>query len=166
MRRFAVLVAACAVVVAVVVFLWLGGENADKRVEAQDPTYSRDPILRLNTRQHTQPILRAGITADGSIVVTASRDATIRVWRTLDMQVVNIIRIPLSVDFATDPSSANLRAVDISLDGSMVAAAGQVRSDGTFKVFVFNTYTGEILRSPLAARGFIADVAFSPDGTL
>lgn len=139
---------------------------AGPRALPEHPIYGSTPILRLSGAQHTSNVTRGALSADGQTMVTASRDNTVKVWRVATMSVVNTIRVPIANEFLEDPGAAFMWAVDITPDATMVAAAGQVRSDGTFRVFVFNTYTGEILATPLEAMGFIADVTFSRDGRL
>jgi hypothetical protein len=133
---------------------------------AEDPLYGDTPILRINSNQHISAITRAGLSADGKLMVTASRDNTIKVWRVADMAVLNTLRVPITNDYLTDPGAAFLWAVDISPDGQMIAVSGQVRTDGTSRVFILNTFTGEIIAPVATMRGFIGDLAFSRDGKL
>ncbi|WP_168356003.1 caspase family protein [Sphingomonas gei] len=132
-----------------------------------EPAYGDTPILRLDPQQHSGTIFRAGIDAKGRLMVTAGSDDVVKIWRVDDpkqIRVVNTLRVPISKEAAVDPSAAGLRAVDISPDGMLIAAAGQTRADGTFRLLVLAAATGEILHDLLSARGIITDLAFSPDG--
>jgi WD40 repeat protein len=147
--------AAVAVAFAVVIFL------------LPRSVYGDTPILRLNPEQHSGTIFRAGITKDRHLMVTAGSDDVVKIWLVTDpnhIHVVNTLRVPISNEAASDPSAAGLRAVDISPDGSLIAAAGQTRADGTYRLLVLDAATGEIKRTLLSARGIITDIAFSRDG--
>jgi hypothetical protein len=135
-------------------------------VEADDPNYGSTPILRLNTPHHHSQIKRAATTRDGQWMVTVARDYTIRVWRTDVMEVAKTFYPPISNDYFDNPGSSELFAVDITADGSMIAAAGPSRSDGEVRVYVFNVTTGEMVASPVTAHGYVGDLAFSRDGRL
>lgn len=133
---------------------------------AEDPDYGSTPILRLNGLQHNAAFTRAGMTKNRAVLVTTSRDNTIKMWRTSDLKLIGTIRAPISNSYAADPGSNFLWAVDIAPEGGQIAAAGQVDSDGTFRLMVFDPLSGNIIASPLVAKGFIADVAYSKDGSL
>lgn len=165
--RFLIVLVGATVAVGLGLLIYFFVQQRTPISDEPDPFYGDTPILRLNPAQHAGTIFRAGITRDGRLLATAGSDNVVKIWRVDDpehIRVVNTLRVPISREAADDPSAAGLRAVDISPKGSLIAAAGHIRADGTYRLLVLDAATGEIVQELLSAPGIITDVAFSPDG--
>src|SRR3954470_947157 len=80
--------------VALVGLILFGAFGSD-RVRAQEalPT---EPLLRINTEQHTAMIRRVATDAQNRYVVTASEDKTARVWSLPDGRLLGApLRVPI-----------------------------------------------------------------------
>ncbi|MEV5750517.1 NB-ARC domain-containing protein [Actinoallomurus sp. NPDC052308] len=109
------------------------------------PDTSRGTLLRV--LDHDGQVYGLAVTEDGSIV--ASLDgASLRVWEPLGR-----VRIVL------DTARFSLRAVAISPDGAIIAAAGARR-----RLVLFDPATGDVTRMVRGPRRGLSQLRFTPDG--
>jgi WD40 repeat protein/serine/threonine protein kinase/tetratricopeptide (TPR) repeat protein len=114
--------------------------------------YYQDRLCQLELRTlkgHTQSIASVAFNPDGSRLVAADYDGTIKVWDTASGQELR----PLNVTGAVS-------SVAVSPGASRVASASL---DGTIKVW--DTISGEELHTLKGHTGRVRRVAFSPDGS-
>ncbi len=116
-------------------------------------------------------------TPDGKSLVTASRDARVRIWQPTGAELPDLFaasseavpRTGVPAPRKTNPIAWSkrilaghydrVRHVDVSPDGSLIASAG---ADQTAKIW--DTETGENLLTLTGHRGYVETVKFSPDG--
>ena len=125
------------------IFVW----NTD-HVLSGDPGLAPEPDFKL--QGHTQPVYEIIYSPDGSLLVSAGLDGTIRLWHMPEGTPGHVL-------------DAHLAAVwDISLnaDASLLASAG---GDGTIRLW--NVQTGELLHTFDGFGGYMWLAAISPDGT-
>lgn len=122
---------------------------------------SSEPILRIDSGEHTSMIRRVATDDAGRYVVTASDDKTARVWSSADGRLLSTLRIPIG-----SGGEGKLFAVAISPDGQTVALGGDTaRSyDGLFSIFLFDRASGRMLHRFSGLPNASAHLAFSPDG--
>jgi WD40 repeat protein/methionine-rich copper-binding protein CopC len=92
---------------------------------------------------------------DGSLIASASRDRTIRLWRVSDGVLLRTLRGHTGFGFVT------VTSVVFSPDGSLIASAS---TDATIRLW--RVSDGVLLRTLTGHAGFVTSVAFSPDGNL
>jgi len=142
----------------------------EPRITGQDPVYSPDGTVLLTRHEksvklwdaitetelrslegHTETVLCAGFSADGTMIVSGSSDKTIRIWDTETGRVIRTI---------TDPSASWY--ISFSSDGRKILSA----NGGIIKMW--NALTGELLFSHGDPYGLTDggwwSVQFSPDG--
>jgi WD40 repeat protein len=101
---------------------------------------------------HEAEVTGVALTADGALVVSASRDGTLRVWRTADGTLLWVL------SGHTDA----VRSVDISPDGATIVSGSDDRS-----VRMWRVADGTLIRSIHSdLLGRVLKVVFSPDGYL
>lgn len=122
---------------------------------------STDPVLRIETGGHLGPILSADSDSLGKIIATVSSDKTIRVWESGSGRLLQTLRVPIG-----DDNEGLLRAVAVSPDGSLVAAAGITGKswNDTFSVYLFERQSGRMIRRMPGIQYQIRSLRFSPDG--
>src|SRR5437870_13774372 len=69
---------------------------------------SREPILRVETRTHTDRITSAGIDAAERYLVTSSDDNTVRVWEIASGSLLKVLRIPIDISTPVEITSMAL----------------------------------------------------------
>jgi periodic tryptophan protein 2 len=104
--------------------------------------------------EHTSSVSAVEFTKQGSVVVSASLDGTVRAYDMVRYRNFRTFTSPTSVQF-------NSLAVDPS--GEIVCAAGSGASE-TFDIFVWSTQTGKLLEVLSGHEGPVASLAFSPLG--
>ena len=135
-------------------------EISDDKPEPDPTTHpiriSTDNVALLSPLRtlagHDAGVTDVAFSANGSVVVSASEDGTLRVWRAVDGTMI--------WDLAGHTDA--VRSVDISPDGSMIVSGSDDRTarlwrvaDGTLIRSIHNELLGRVLK-----------VAFSPDGDL
>lgn len=120
------------------------------------------PILRIETGMHNAIIERIGIDAQGKLLVTGSRDKTIRVWDINQGTLSRTIRPPIG-----SGHQGKIFAVDISPDGTLIAAGGttQVSQGGAYCIYIFDQMTGGLVQVIDQLPDILYNIKFSPDGT-
>jgi WD40 repeat protein len=130
---------------------------------AENPP-TQHPLLRIEAGMHTGSIYRSGISADGTLLVTASVDKTARLWSLPDGKLVRTFRIPISLG-----AGGALYAAALDPTGRIIATGGwdgywYENGAGHF-VYLIDTVTGRITRRLGPFDPVIGGIAFSPDGT-
>jgi len=101
---------------------------------------------------HEAEVTGVALTADGALLVSSSRDGTLRVWRAADGTLLWVL------SGHTDA----VRSVDISPDGTTIVSGSDDRS-----VRVWRVADGTLIRSIHSELlGRVLNVVFSPDGYL
>ena len=126
-----------------------------------------EPILRIDPGGHTAQIARIATDKLGRWLATASNDKTVRLWNLADGRLLTTLRPPIG-----PLNEGHIRAVALSPDGAVVAAAGATQfSDDTATVgpdgcsiYLFERATGRLLRRLSGLPSYIMHLAYSPDG--
>ncbi len=101
---------------------------------------------------HEAEVTDVALSADGALLVSASRDGTLRVWRTADGELIQEL----------SGHSDVVHSVDISADGSLIVSGSDDRTAGLWRVA-----DGALVRSVRnELLGRVLKVTFSPDGYL
>src|SRR5512143_1306334 len=78
-----------------------------------------EPILRIETEQHTAAISNIDVDRAGKVLVTGSEDKTARVWSLPQGKLLKVLRPPIGAG-----NEGRVDAVAISPDGKTVAVGG------------------------------------------
>jgi WD40 repeat protein len=92
---------------------------------------------------HTAIIWSLAVDSDGRFAVTGSAGSTVKIWSTLDGQLLRTIRIPVGPE-----PLGQIFAVAISPDGSTIAAGGWTErlSSGSHAIYLFDRESGGMIR--------------------
>jgi WD40 repeat protein len=117
------------------------------------------PVLRIQTKQHTSRIFRLAVDAEQRYLVTGSTDKTVRVWSLPDMKLQSILRVPIG-----PAQVGQIHALAISPDARLIAVGGPNRGkQGEDVVYIFDRESARVIASlavPLPAR----ELTFSDNG--
>ena len=118
------------------------------------------PILRIEPGMHTAPIVRIGVDATCTLMVTGSVDKTARLWALPEggrgsAKELRTLRVPIG-----DDNEGKIYSVALAPNGKWVAAGGQ-----THAVYIFDAATGRLLKRIGGLGNVIKHLAFSPDGS-
>lgn len=123
---------------------------------------SAEPQLRLETGAHTEVIRRIAVDAAGRVLVTASRDRTLRLWELPTGRLLRVLRPPIG-----EGNDGKLYAVAISPDGAFIACGGFTGGANEAKsVYLFETASGRMVRRLGGLPEAVTHLAFSEDGRL
>jgi WD40 repeat protein len=137
---------------ALAVLLWLSFSSI-----AQMPA---EPVLRIEPGMDTGTIWRIATDREGRWVATASEDKTVRIWELPAGTLRNVLRPPIG-----SGNEGKLYALDVSPDGTKVAAAGWTTAgDRDQGAYLFDRASGRLLRRLTGAPNVIKHLGFSPDG--
>ncbi|WP_447975441.1 caspase family protein [Nitrospira sp. Kam-Ns4a] len=118
------------------------------------------PQLRLETGMHTEVIRRIGVDATGRLLVTASRDKTVRLWELPKGRLLRVLRPPIG-----DGNDGKLYAVTLSPDGRTVACGGFTgAADEPKSIYLFDAPSGRLVRRIGGLPEAVNHLAYSADG--
>ncbi len=104
-------------------------------------------------RGHTNWVISAAFSPDGTLVVTVSMDNTAKIWNAATGAMVR--------DLDTGEVNSALKSAAFSPDGTLVVT---LSGDNTAKIW--NAATGAMVRNLVGHTGLVNSAVFSPDGTL
>ena len=140
----------------------IGIQAAHKAYSAQADAALDKAISVLYVQQafigHSAPIYRAVFSPDGTQVVTAGGDQTIRLWDRVTGKEMREFT-DSAANVRTDAPKAIL-ALAFSPDGATLVSAGE-----DYLVRQWDTHSGKLLHVFSGHTGIVDSVAFSPDGT-
>ncbi|MBX9894681.1 MAG: caspase family protein [Nitrosomonas sp.] len=123
-------------------------------------TLATEPVLKLETGQHTAPINRIDIDHEGRYAVTGSHDKTARIWSLPDGKLLTVLRPPVG-----EGHQGKVFAVAMSPDGNTVALGGWMSaSDTDVIVYLFDRQTGRLRHRLTGLENAVLHLTFSPDG--
>ena len=119
------------------------------------------PILRLNTTMHTSTINRIDTDAEGKYLLTASADKTAKLWNAQTGSLLKTYRPPIGKG-----KEGTIYAGAISPNGRIVAIAGWTgyEWDRQISIYVYNSFTGELLKKLTRLNNVVLDLEFAPSG--
>lgn len=119
------------------------------------------PFLRIDAEFHTQVVNRFAQDQDGRIIVTASDDKTMRIWKAGDGAPLATLRVPIA-----DGDEGAIYAVAISPDSKTLLAGGYtgVTWDRVFAIYIFDLETGRLRGRLPNLPAAINHLAYAPDG--
>ncbi len=120
------------------------------------------PELRVETGMHTAIIRRIAVDRNCSLLVSASDDKTVRLWSLPDGKLIRTYRMPIGKGHEGKAFS-----VAISPDSRYVATGGwdaQYGINRKMHVYLFDTYSGRLVRRLGKFTSVINQLAFSADG--
>jgi WD40 repeat protein len=115
------------------------------------------PYLELDTKGHMALIRSLVFTRDGSELISASDDKTIRVWEADTGRLVRSIRGEIGEG---DPGK--VYAVALSRDGRLLAAAGALGEGNPIRLYDFSS--GTLIGLLKGHDDAVLSLDFSPDG--
>lgn len=125
------------------------------KVQAQvAPYFGSDPVLRIETGSHTEPIRAITQSSDGRFILTGAEDKTVRVWEAQAGRLVRTLRPPLH------PGEGQVQALALTEDNGTLAVGGQMRDGKGFRIWLFDRATGELKRSIKGLAGPANALAF------
>ncbi|MDM8543002.1 caspase family protein [Desulfococcaceae bacterium HSG9] len=136
--------------------IWLIGTiNAT----AADPP--EEPILRIETGMHTAAINRIGMDAAERILMTTSKDKTVRVWDMASGRLKKILRAPMDTG-----KDGMLYTAALAPNGKTIAAGGWTgyALKGGHSIYIFDLSSGVIRHRIIGLPRAILHLAFSKDG--
>jgi len=116
---------------------------------ANGETTSSLPAIRF--LGHEGDVVDVAFNADGTLLASAGRDDTARVWDTTTGEML----------LTLTGHERSVRAVDFAVDGDFLVTGS---SDATIRVW--NLSSGEAVAVLVGHEGNVFDIALSPDGTL
>ena len=117
------------------------------------------PILRLEPGSHGGPARRVAISADRTLLATASDDKTVRLWRLDTMSLQHTLRPPIG-----DGADGRLYGVAFHPQLPLIAVAGTPIGGSEARIHLYHPLTGEWMRAFDAGPGEVKRLAWSPDG--
>ncbi len=123
----------------------------------------KNPVLRIETGEHTAEIMNIAILPEQHLLATGSADKTVRLWDMTNAHLLRTLRLPIEKG-----DEGKVYAVAISPDGQTVAVGGYT---GTWDkasccIYLFDRKNGELTGRITGLENVIKDLAFSPDGRL
>lgn len=123
----------------------------------------QQPFLVIDPGMHTGVVRSISVSADGTLVATASQDKTARLWSVAERRLLRTFRLPM-----LDGSGGMAYAVALSPDGRLLAAGGldadeELNHQGGY-VYVFDAINGKLLHRLGPVPQAIGELEFSPDG--
>jgi WD40 repeat protein len=123
---------------------------------AEPPT---EPILRIETGQHTAPIRHIATDAESRWLATVSDDKTLRLWDLKKVSLLQTLRPPIDKG-----NVGKLYSVAMSPDGAYIAAGGWTLWDKGTSIYIFQRAGGKLVRRIGDLPNVIYDLVWSPDG--
>ena len=129
-------------------------------------TAAQTPLLQVDSGGHQATIKGLAFTPDGTQIVSAGDDKTIRIWDWRKAKTVRTIRGEI------EPGNAGkVFALALSPDARWLAIAGWMDASGSYEpccgdIRLFDFASGRLLALLKGHENLVYDLAFSPDSQL
>jgi hypothetical protein len=124
------------------------------------PVRADDAILRIDAGTHTATIKRIGVSADGRLLATGSKDKTVRLWALPEGKLLRTLRPPIG-----DGGEGKIYAVALDPAGRWVAAGGWTTKSGADGfVTLFDPETGAVFARLGPLPNVVLELEVSSDG--
>jgi WD40 repeat protein len=126
--------------------------------EGQPP---RMAYFQIEAGYHTAEVRAFSVHSAGNLLVTASEDKTVRVWKLTTGELLSVIRPPID-----EKKEGELYAVALSPDAKTIACAGWTGDawDHTFTIYFFDLESGTMIHLISGLPDAILSLAYSPSG--
>lgn len=118
-----------------------------------------EPILRLNLEMHNATIERISTDTEGKYILTTSTDKTAKLWDGETGELIRTYRIPVKKG-----QQGRLFAGAISPKAEIIAIGGITGDNKNRTVYIYNTFTGNMITALSGLTNYIHDIEFSIDG--
>jgi WD40 repeat protein len=119
------------------------------------------PILRLNTKMHSNRINKISTDANGKLILTSSWDKTAKLWDANTGELLKTFHIPIDEGY-----EGMIYSCAISPNGKTIALGGWLGFswDKSYCIYIIDALTGKINTRIKNLQSTVFDLEFSPSG--
>jgi len=137
-----------------------GGAAGQSAAATSEPP--RQPILRIETGMHTDPVRQISVDAASRYLVTIASDLTVRVWELATGRLLTTLRIPI---FSDQFVENGLQSVAISPDGTTIAIGSFAKWEDRSIIYLLDRQSGRLKQRITSMTGeLLKRLAYSRDG--
>lgn len=125
----------------------------------QSKAQENEPILRLNLEMHNNDILDINTDAKGKYILTTSLDKTAKLWDARTGVLLQTYRFQIGGGV-----EGELLCGAISPNAEIVAVGGKTGTNSKYNIYIFETLTGQLVKTLSGLENYVLDLEFSPNG--